>query len=93
MVTLETDLRLHFDQIGARFHSMCMERQEIIEGMMQEAINKFDFQSLIDDAVHTKLRHAIEKAIDDIDISESIKSMLWAELERRLNLGDEVSEE
>lgn len=84
MITLTSDLRVAFDQIGVKFMSICNENREELEAIARKAVESFDFETVITAGIHQKIRQGLEDAFSEIDLNDSMSVLIWNEINKKL---------
>lgn len=85
-ILIETGIRASFDDLQIQFLSVLQDYGDDFKRIIQAAIDNFDFESLLTDHVRSKIIEGLEKAFDEIDMTNTLKVMVWNELEKKLNL-------
>ena len=57
MITLQSDLKLSFEELGIKFHSMLKDNQDDLESLIRKAVDNFDFE--------TEIKHHVNKKMHD----------------------------
>lgn len=83
-ITLETDIRVSFDQLGIKFHDMMYDKSEELKALLQNILNNFDFETALKNHVEAKIRDSVCEAMTQIDLSSDLKRIIWAEIEKKL---------
>ena len=86
LITLNSDLRLSFEEMNIRFMSILDDKRDELTGILRMAMDEFDFTKAFEEHVQAKIHEGLDKAFDEIDISARLKVLIWNELERRLGL-------
>ena len=84
MITLKSDLRLAFDQIGFQFQSIVNENREKLEIIAKNAVENFDFETVLKEHIKSKIEQGLEEAFDEIDLKENLKIKIWDEINKKL---------
>lgn len=92
-VTLTTDLKVHFDQLGTMFQTMVANKQEELRKIMEAHLESFDFDRVLEEHIHELINRSIKKAFDNIDPSNDLECMILEKLRIRINKISEGLEE
>jgi len=84
MITLESDLRVSFDQIGIKFQSIINDHRKELEEIIKNAISNFDFKAALEWHIQKKIESGLEDAFSEISLKENMKIKIWDEIEKRL---------
>lgn len=84
MITISSDLRLSFEQLGIKFQRILTEHQEELEVLTKKAVESFDFEGVLESHIHSVIQYGIERAFDDVDLSDKFRVEIWNEIEKRL---------
>ena len=85
IMRLESDLKISFEQLNIKFQSMLNDKRDELEKIVKNIIDNFDFEKLLKYHIEAKIKESLEKAFDEIDLSENLKIKLWNEIEKKLN--------
>jgi hypothetical protein len=85
MITVESDIKLAFDQLRYKFQSILNEHSQEIETIVRNAIANFNFEEVLKAHVEGKINQGLEEAFNEIDLKESLKSKIWAEIEKKMS--------
>ena len=84
MIELRSDVNMCFENINLKFISILNERRREFEEIVRKVVSEFDFESAFASHINTKIEEGLEKAFDEIDLSETLKVKIWNEIEKRL---------
>ena len=84
MITLESDLRISFDQIGIKFQSIINDHRKELEEIIKNAVSNFDFKAALEWHIQKKIKSGLEDAFSEISLKENMKIKIWDEIEKRL---------
>ncbi len=84
MITLTSDLRLAFDQIGIKFQSIINENRATLEQIAKNAVENFDFETVLTEHINSKINEGLEEAFNEIDLKENLKIKIWDEINKKL---------
>jgi hypothetical protein len=93
MITVTSDLRIAFEQMGIKVRSLLDSHKAEIDAIVKQAIDNFDFERVLTEHVQDKIRQGLSDAMYDIDLTETLKQRIWAQIETSLNLPDGADNE
>ena len=85
MINLTSDIRIEFEQLGIRFQSILNNKQEELEAIIKRVIDNFDFETLLEVHIEKKIKEGLERAFDEIGVSDQLKIKIGNEIEKRIN--------
>ena len=59
MITLNTDIKLEFDQLRQHYMNYMDGHKEELNKIIEKAINSFDFEKVMTEYVHEAIREAL----------------------------------
>ena len=84
MLTINSDIKVCFEQLNIKFQSLVDIHKKELETLTANAIKGFDFETAIDFHVKNKLSQGLDRAFEEIDISDKFKQIIGNEIESKL---------
>ena len=88
MFTIDSDIRISFEQLGIKFHTIMDTYKDEFDRITKEAVANFDFETAIKAHVQAKIEEGLEEAYNEISLSEPIKNKFFEALEIKLGADD-----
>jgi len=89
MITITSDIALSFKQLTIKFQSILDDHKEEIEAMTRKAVAEFDFEAVLKAHIQNKIEEGLSKAFESIDLSERFQTMIWKEIDEKLQAAEE----
>ena len=89
MITITSDIALSFNQLTIKFQSILDDHKEEIEAMTRKAVAEFDFEAVLKAHIQNKIEEGLSKAFESIDLSERFQTMIWKEIDEKLQAAEE----
>lgn len=86
MLTLKSDLEVSFEHLVIKFQSILDEHRDQLEEIVRKTVDDFDFEEILQRHIKYKIEEGIEKAFSEIDLSDSLKTKIWNEIEKRVDI-------
>jgi len=85
-LNVTTDIHVCFEEIRVKFQRLLNTKQEEMDAIIKDAVDNFDFQNTLHQHVQNKIHESLEKVFEEIDLSESLKLKVWAEIEKQIGI-------
>lgn len=84
MIKIESDIKIGFETLNYKFQSLIQDKQEELNKIIKNIIDNFNFEEALSIHINSKLKDSIEQAFDEIDITQSLKNLIWSRLEKEI---------
>jgi len=82
-IRIDTDIKVRMPELALKFRQCLLARADEFDNLVKNIVDAFDF---ITNHINEKITDGIDAAFDEMNLQEDMKALIWAELNKRLNI-------
>ncbi len=88
IATIDTDIKVRLPELSQKVRQLLTTKADEFDSIIKKVIDNFNFEGLLSEHIKDKIQDSIALAFDEINLVDTMKSKIWAEINSQLNKGD-----